>query len=393
MTRLFASTAILALACSAPGIAAAGAAPGSATAPLAQAAPADAGFARFAPVATAQDTKLDWDAWDSALNWFVLNMGPSLREMAPRVDPSIGSRLIYGHNSRYRLEGNKIAFDILEDKQRASLTEYRLDLQRIGSEIDLAALPRNEQLAYWINLHNVAVIEQLALGYPAMSPDKVVPEGFDRPLDEAKFITVAGVAMSPRDIRTRIVYPHWRDPRVIYGFFHGDIGGPSIAKRPYTGGNVASQLADNAEEFVNALRGVDQSGDVMKVSRLYEEARPFYFPDFNADLRAHLAQYAQEEVAAILASTSGVEATIYETDIADLSKGEREPIYSITERCEVAPTGEQRCARPDPRINGAARRFVQERADKVEKLIDKGLIGTIIIRQLSDEEAQAAEVE
>ncbi len=393
MTRFFTTTAILAFACSAPTVAAADAAPESAAASASQVAPVDAGFARFAPAATAQNTRLDWEAWDRALNWFVLNMGPSLRELPPRVEPSLGSRFTFGHTSRYRLEGNKIAFDILEDKQRASLTEYRLDLQRIGSEIDLAALPRNEQLAYWINLHNVAIIEQLALGYPVMSPDKVAPAGFDQPLDDAKFITVAGVAMSPRDIRTRIVYPNWSDPRTIYGFFHGDIGGPSIAKNPYTGDNVASQLADNATEFVNALRGVDKSGDVMKVSRLYEEARPFYFPDFNTDLRAHLAQYAEEDVAAILASTSGIEASIYETDIADLSKGEREPIYSITEQCERAPTGEQRCARPDPRVNGAARRFVQERADKVDKLIEQGRIGTIIIRQLSEEEARGAEVE
>lgn len=393
MTRFFTTTAILAFACSAPTIAAADAAPESAAASIGPVAQADAGFARFAPAATAQNTRLDWDAWDRALNWFVLNMGPSLRELPPRVDPNLGSRFTFGHTSRYRLEGNKIAFDVLEDKQRASLTEYRLDLQRIGSEIDLTALPRNEQLAFWINLHNVAIIEQLALGYPAMSPDKVAPEGFDQPLDEAKFITVAGVAMSPRDIRTRIVYPNWSDPRVIYGFFHGDIGGPSIAKNPYTGDTAASQLADNATEFVNALRGVDKSGDVMKVSRLYEEAREFYFPDFNADLRAHLAQYAEADVAAILASTSGIEASIYETDIADLSKGEREPVYSITEQCERAPTGEERCARPDPRINGAARRFVKERADKVEKLIEQGRVGRIIIRQLSEEEARGAEVE
>lgn len=393
MTRLFTSAALLALACGAPAVAAANDAPAVpfAGAPAMQ---ADGGFAKFAPSPGARETRLDWTAWGRALNWFVLNMGPSLREGAPKVEPNIGSRFTWGHTSRYRLEGNKIAFDMLEDKQRASLTEYRLDLQRIGSELDLARLPRNEQLAFWINLHNVAVIEQLALDYPVMSPSKVEPEGFDEPLDDAKFITVAGTAMSPKDIRTKIVFPNWSDPRVIYGFFRGDIGGPSIAKSPYTGSNIASELADNAGEFVNALRGVDKSGDTIQVSRIYDEARPFYFPDFNADLRAHLASYAEVDVTAILASTSRVNASIYETDIADLSKGEREPVYQITEHCERAPTGEQRCARPDPRVNGAARRFVQERADKVEKLVDQGLIGTVIIRQLDNEgEDEVAEVE
>ncbi|WPZ03933.1 DUF547 domain-containing protein [Blastomonas marina] len=387
MTRLLASTAILALALGAPAGVSANAAP------VDYAVQADGEFARFTPSATVEQTELDWGLWDRALNWFVLNMGPSLREMAPKVEPNLGSRFTWGHTSRYRLEGNKIAFDMLEDKQRASLTEYRLDLQRIGSEIGLARLPRNEQLAFWINLHNVAVIEQIALDYPVMSPDKVEPEGFDAPLDEAKFITVAGVAMSPKDIRTRIVYPNWKDPRVIYGFFRGDIGSPSIAKNPYTGDNVAVQLAENATEFVNALRGVDRSGDTMKVSRIYAEAQPFFFPDFDTDLRAHLGQYAEEDVTAILAATSRTEASIYETDIADLSKGEREPIYQITQQCERASTGEQNCSSPDPRVNGAAKRFVQERRNKVEKLIEQGRIGTVIIREIRDGEEQGAEVE
>lgn len=387
MTRFLASTAILALALGVPTAISANEAPAE------FAIQADGEFARFAPGGAVQQTELDWGLWDRALNWFVLNMGPSLREMAPKVEPGLGSRFTYGHNSRYRLEGNKIAFDMLEDKQRASLTEYRLDLQRIGSEIDLARLPRNEQLAYWINLHNVAVIEQLALDYPVMSPGKVEPEGFDAPLDEAKFITVAGVAMSPKDIRTKIVYPNWEDPRVIYGFFRGDIGGPSIAKNPYTGGNVAAQLADNATEFVNALRGVDRSDDTMQVSRIYEEAQPYFFADFDTDLRAHLAEYAEEEVAAILASTTRIEASIYETDIADLSKGEREPIFSITQQCERGRLGEQNCTSPDPRFNGAAQRFVKERSGKVEKLIEQGRIGTVIIREIKDGDEQGTEVE
>ncbi len=388
MTRCFVRTALAALACTAPAVVAANETP---TVAVVQ---AESQFARFVPAADAQQTRLDWTAWDRALNWFVLNMGPSLRELPPPVEPGIGTRFTFGHNSRYRLEGNKIAFDMLEEKQRASLTEYRLDLQRIGSEIDLASLSRNEQLAFWINLHNVAVIEQLALDYPVMSPSKVEPEGFDDPLDTAKFITVAGVAMSPKDIRTKIVFPNWKDPRVIYGFFRGDIGGPSIAKNPFTGENVASLLADNAAEFVNALRGVDRSGNTMTVSQIYEEARPFFFGDFDRDLRAHLTQYAEQDVAAILASTSRVEASIYETDIADLSKGEREPAYQITEQCERASTGEQQCSRPDPRVNGAAKRFVEERRDKVEKLIERGLIGTVIIREIRDgDEKESAEVE
>ena len=97
-------------------------------------------------------------------------MGPSIRQGAPRVDPRTGTRRIYGHESRFRLEGNRVAFSYLTPEIMTALSEYRADLERIGSTIDLTTLPRNEQLAFWFNLHNVAVIETLAGEYPLSEP-------------------------------------------------------------------------------------------------------------------------------------------------------------------------------------------------------------------------------
>ncbi len=350
---------------------------------------------RFIPRPAGGAIHLDWKAWDDALSWFVLGMGPSLRDLPPKRDPSLGSRFVFGHDSRYRMEGNRVAFQFLEDKQRAALTEYREDLERIAGEIDIATLPRNEQLAFWINLHNVAIIEQLALHYPVMSPRKVEIGGV--PLDEARFITVSGMRLSPRDIRTGIVYLHWDDPRVIYGFFHGDIGGPSIARRAYNGHDIARQLAENATEFVNALRGVDRSSGTLKVSRLYNEARPFFFRDYEADLRAHLAEYAEDEVQSALAASRRIEASLYETDIADLSKGEREPVYSQVDECPAEPGYQAGFSEPGscPRridIPLAVQRFTEERHEKIAKLIERGKIGTVIIREIRDGNEAGAEV-
>ncbi len=348
-------------------------------------------FARFAPTGDEQPLRLDWGLWDRALNWFVLNMGPSLRRFASRPVAYAGTHLTFGHDSRYRLEGNRVAFSIMKEKQIGALTEYRLDLERIGSELPLSQLPRNEQLAFWLNVHNVAVIEQIALAYPTMKPHKIKPEGFDAPLDDAKFITVAGVAMSPKDIRTRIVYLNWGDPRVMYGFFRGDIGGPSISKRSFTGQNVATLLAENATEFVNALRGVERRGDTMRVSKIYEEARPFYFRDWSADIRAHVAHYAEDDVQSILARTGEVEAVLYETDLADLSKGEREPDYLNVTRC-IRDGLEMRCAPPG--MNAAVWMYLEERREKIEVLIRQDRIGTVIIRELREvDEEEGAEVE
>ena len=176
-----------------------------------------------------------------------------------------------------------------------ALTQYRQDLERVGNELDIVHLPRNEQLSYWINLHNVAVIEALAHQYPMREPAEGSFGANETTLQDAKLVTIDGVQLSPRDIREKIVYPNWSDPRVIYGFWRGEIGGPSIQRLAYTGSNGDQLLALNAEEFVNSLRGVEAYGGALRISQIYEEAAPFYFAD-DADLITHLSQFARDDV-------------------------------------------------------------------------------------------------
>ena len=136
-----------------------------------------------------------------------------------------------------------------------------MDLERISGELDIAALPRNEQLAFWFNLHNAAMLEAIAREWPVRQPREIMVDGV--PLDDAQFLTVRGIAMSLRDIRENIVFANWRDPKVIYGFWRGEIGGPALEREAYTGANVNSLLDIAAQDFVNSLRGIQQRGDRM----------------------------------------------------------------------------------------------------------------------------------
>nr|WP_137677785.1 DUF547 domain-containing protein [Parerythrobacter lutipelagi] len=329
----------------------------------------NASFDRFTPKPNPIATRIDYTIWDEALNFMVFRMGRSIREGAPRVDPSMGTRRIYGHDSRLRLEGNRVIFSFLEENVIQSLTEYRQDLERTADQVDISRLSRNEQLAFWTNLHNAAVIEQIAINYPLSRPSgmKIGPERL--PLDEARFITVNGVAMSPKDIRTRIVYPNWKDPKVIYGFWRGEIGGPSIRDVAFTAANAGELLDEGAREFVNALRGTEKRGDTLHVSRIFAEAAPFYFTDFERDVKAHIAQYANDEVKPMLAETSKVEPSIYDFAVADLANGEREPSYSNVVQSD-RPGGEE--TTPRTRIPGNIQRLVTERGQKLNKIIRRG---------------------
>lgn len=288
-----------------------------------QASPASDRLAIFTPTSDPIRTTIDYEVWDFALKNIVLSMGPSSREGAPWPEPVTGTRIKRGPQSRYRLEGSLVLFRFFDRKVIDSFGEYRRDLEQVADTVDIAALPRNEQLAFWFNLHNVALMEHVAAQWPVREPRKMTVDGV--PLDEARFITLRGIPVSLRDIRENIVFRHWKDPKVIYGFWRGEIGGPHLQSYAYTGGNVGSLLDLAAADFVNSLRGTQRFGNRLQVSQLYAEVAPFYFPDFERDLRAHLARYAEEPVADLLARTSGAAATIREPDIADLHGGARPP--------------------------------------------------------------------
>jgi hypothetical protein len=341
-------------------------------------------LATFAPSQSPNNDKIDYSIWDEAMKNIVISMGPSLREGAGRPDPSFGTRRQYGHVSRYRLEGTRVMFSFLDADVIASFTEYRKDLEKTADIVDIQSLSRNEQLAFWINLHNVAMVEQIANAWPVRQPREIKIDGV--PLDEARFITVEGIKLSPRDIREQIVYRHWKDPVVMYGFWRGEIGGPSLQKEAFNADNVARLLVRGAADFVNSLRGTQEGGGRLQVSEHYREAAPFFFPDFEKDLRAHLTRFADEKTVALLASASGADPVVNERDIADLEGGVREPTYS-----NITSNGQSISFR----IPQSMTALLREREAKFQEIIRQGRTGTVTFSNidLPGEAGEPAEVE
>lgn len=297
--------------------------------PIADPARSDDRLALFKPTNDPIRHTIDYEIWDYALKNILISMGPSDRQGAPYREPLTNTRIKHGPQSRYRLEGSMVMFRFFDDEVITSFAEYRRDLERVAATLDISTLPRNEQLAYWFNLHNLALMEQIAKEWPVRQPRDIKIDGV--PLDEAKFITLRGIPVSLRDIREEIVFRHWKDPKVIYGFWRGEIGGPQLQSYAFTGANVGSLLDVASADFVNSLRGTQKRGDRLEVARLYAEVAPFYFPDFQTDLRAHLANYADEPVAGLLTKTGNIRAAISEPDIADLHGGARPPSYLTVE--------------------------------------------------------------
>lgn len=278
-------------------------------------------FPQFAAIPENPTHRFGFASWNDLISRYVVDFGPSDRVARRRPAPEIGSRFTKGHDSPYRAEGNRIPFSVFEEEDVKRFVQGREVLEELGNQAPLSSFGWSDQLAFWLNLHNAALIEQLALRYPVPHPERMRVGPNDLPLHNAKLVTIHGTPLSLRDIRVEIVYRYWRHPGAIYGFFLGCVGGPSIRRGAYTGEGVNRQLASSANEFVNSLRGVEEYRSYIGVSRSYEEALPI-FKDWQTELRTHLSEFAGDQVGELLQSDKPLRIKQYDTRIADLAGGE-----------------------------------------------------------------------
>jgi len=277
-------------------------------------------FDRFIPKPQ-KSTKIDYTFWDGVIFDTIIDLGPSdrIRRVKPRGFFN-GKRYVeVGHTSPFRLEGSLIgfseAYEMLDLKR--DIHAYRKELEQLATDIDITTLSRDEQLAFWFNLHNVAVYDILLQRRLKHDLDWYKIKG--QRYDDAKVLNINGAALSLKDIRHNIVYRNWEDPVVMYGFFHGYIGGPSLRPKAYTAENLKEFLQEGAEEFTNSLRGFEvregrQGG--LQVSQLYSDAAAVYFPNFQQDLQAHFKKYMRPEIFKLTNSGEAFKTVKFDTDVS-----------------------------------------------------------------------------
>jgi len=332
------------------------------------------GFERFAPnPASAQH--IDYQTWGDLLEFMVLSTGQSTRVSAPKPTPTTGSRLVLAHKSPFRMEGNKIAFSKFKPEFTELISGYRQELEDIGNSINIAQLSRNEQLAYWMNLHNVTIIEQIALAYPETTPISLKIGPHQERLHEAKIINIRGQALSLRDIRENIIYKNWADPVVIYGFFLGDLGSPSIQNYAFSSENIQTALDVIAYEFTNSLRGFSRG----RASKIYSDTQAYFFPNFQKDLKIHLRKYMRDDVAEELSRYENLKVAGYPYRIADVVGG----YGNRTQGLPVARRSQNGDLGADLR-NDAFSAYMTELREKYIMLNKMGLTkrGTVIIEDI-----------
>lgn len=310
---------------------------------------------------TSKNGQIGYQAWSELLGDIILYMGPSTRTTFKAPPRETGTRLHRTHISPFRLEGNKVLYPYMHDNIKSAVNNYVSELEEIGNRVDIPAMPRNEQLAYWINLHNAVVINEVTKNYPGPKrrPENIQPiEGSDATLHIAKLITIDNVALSLKDIRERIVYPNWKNPDVAMAFYLGDASSPSLSNVAYTASDLKEQIKTNAEQYANSLRGMDNG----KVSRVYHNIAPWYFPDFTTDIQSYFHQRLREEVFTEYVNAGYRGVNRYDNVVNDITAG-------------MGERGRQRLSASsdfdDFALGKDVQQFLTDRAEKIEQLRKK----------------------
>lgn len=171
--------------------------------------------------------KIRYDDWDALLKASVLNVSMPSRKKAAPATPGINTRLknrvnqLTGHNA------NRFYFEHFRANPQFKLhvSQIRSSLAQLPDLIDLGDFSANEQLAYWLNLYNVTVLDELLKVYPTKDIRQLLMG--DDGLLERKILKVAGVELSLNDIDREILQPRFVDePLYIYGLYQGHIGSP-----------------------------------------------------------------------------------------------------------------------------------------------------------------------
>ncbi|MDH5454666.1 MAG: DUF547 domain-containing protein [Gammaproteobacteria bacterium] len=269
--------------------------------------------------------RITYENLDTLLGAVVADMGRSTREKAAPDHARTGTRMKTKVNPATVNEGNRFYFETFVDNEAAQATLRSIQevLEQLPAQVPLASLNRDEQLAYWLNLYNVTVLNEIVAIYPRQDLKRIL-EG-KKSILAKKSLNVAGVPLSLDDIQFTILRQNYdNNPLIIYGLYQGNIGGPNIRTRAYSGKDVYAALTENAIEFINSNRGTAaRNAQNFRVSSFYDRNRA-YFPNFEADLTAHLLKYLEGDERAALQAASTLKPDISDWTVTDLGGSRRE---------------------------------------------------------------------
>ncbi len=170
-----------------------------------------------------------------------------------------------------------------------ALHDYIRSLEKVHPQ----DLPRNEALAYWINLYNAVTLGLILDHYPVTSI-KDLGGRLSSPWDQ-ELVRVDSEALTLNKIENEILRPKFREPRIHFAISCASQSCPPLASTAYTGDRIEEQLEAAARRTITDPYWVDLShcGTYAKGSIRLSKIFGWYKDDFGGEkgVRNFLAHY------------------------------------------------------------------------------------------------------
>jgi hypothetical protein len=168
---------------------------------------------------------------------------------------------------------------------RAALKAYLDSLSGV-SENELAAWPREEQMAFLINAYNAFTVAKILQRYPDLRSIWDFGKLFGNPFKDP-FFALLGAKRTLDWIEHERLRRDYRDPRIHYAVNCASVGCPMLREEAYAGRRLEQQLEEQARRFLaDRSRNRLRQGE-LEVSRIFD-----WFKEDFEPRAAYFARYA-----------------------------------------------------------------------------------------------------
>ena len=149
------------------------------------------------------------------------------------------------------------------------LNKYLENLNRIKKQ-EFNSWNENEQLAYLINLYNVATLKLIIDNYPVESI-KDIGWFLKGPWDQ-EFVKLFGETITLSKLEHEIIRKDYDEPRIHMALVCAAMSCPTLRNEPYVGERLNAQLNEDTKKFLNSKKGlqIDRSKKTVYLSSIFK---------------------------------------------------------------------------------------------------------------------------
>lgn len=146
------------------------------------------------------------------------------------------------------------------------------------SETDFKARPRDERLAFLLNVYNATTLRLILDHYPIVSIRKIGPVWDPNKAWKLPAARLFGRAVTLNQVEHEMIRPVFKEPRVHFALVCAAKGCPPLRSEAYAGSRLDAQLEDQARAFLSQRpkNSVDSAARVARLSPIFK----WYMQDF-----------------------------------------------------------------------------------------------------------------